>query len=379
MAGKRGNNEGSISKRADGRWMARLTLPDGTRKTFYARTRHEAAHMLSEALRDVQQGLPLLEEKQTLEHFLAHWLEARRYNLKPGTWRRYEEVARLHLSPTLGHVLLARLTAQQVEHLLAAKLATDLSPTTVAHIHTLLRTALNHALRLGLVARNVATLVQPPRRAHPEMQVLDPAQVQTLFHAARGDRLEALYILAVSTGMRLGELLGLRWEDIDLNTGRLQIQQVLRFDQQGQWHLSTPKTPKSRRRIELPPTTREALLRHRAHQLEERQALGAAWVDHQLVFTRPDGEPLRGTHVLEREFRPLLEEASLPPIRLHDLRHTAATLLLLQNVPVKVVSAMLGHSSVAITLDRYSHVLPSMQRDAAAAMERLLAPHHNDK
>src|SRR5215469_6213217 len=115
MSGKRGNNEGSISKRTDGRWMARLMLPDGTRKTFYAKTRHEAAQRLSEALRDVQHGLPLLEEKQTLASFLGHWLEARRHNLKPGTWRRYEEVARLHLSPTIGHVLLARLTAQQVE------------------------------------------------------------------------------------------------------------------------------------------------------------------------------------------------------------------------------------------------------------------------
>jgi integrase len=150
----------------------------------------------------------------------------------------------------------------------------------------------------------------------------------------------------------------------------------LRFDTKGQWHLSTPKTPKSRRRIELPPMTIEAMLRHRVCQLEERQALGAAWMDHHFVFTRKDGEPLRGTHVLEREFRPLLQAAGLPPIRLHDLRHTAATLLLLQNVPVKVVSEMLGHSSVAITLDRYSHVLPSMQRDAAAAMERLLAPHN---
>jgi integrase len=129
--------------------------------------------------------------------------------------------------------------------------------------------------------------------------------------------------------MRLGELLGLRWEDIDLNTGRLQIQQALRFETQGQWHLSTPKTPKSRRRIELPPMTIEALLRHRALQLEERQAAGTAWADHQLIFTRKDGEPLRGTHVLEREFRPLLQGAGLPPIRLHDLRHTAATLLLL--------------------------------------------------
>ena len=314
-----------------------------------------------------------MAEKQTVERFLAHWLDIRRHNTKPQTWLRYEIAIRVHLLPALGRIKLSRLTAQQVEQLLAAKLDSDLSPTSVVLIHTVLRTALNHALRQGLVARNVATLVRAPRPAKTEMQVLSAEQVQALFQAAKGDRLEALYVLAVATGMRSSELLGLQWEDLHLDDAWLQVQHQIGFTKGSGWYLDTPKTKGSRRRIDLPPMAVEALRTHRTRQLEERLMMGPAWEEHGFVFPNEIGEPIRGTALLANRFRPLLKRAGLPAIRLHDLRHTAATMLLEANTPTKVVAEMLGHANVGITSDRYQHVTVSMQQQAAMTMQRLLA------
>lgn len=183
--------------------------------------------------------------------------------------------------------------------------------------------------------------------------------------------LEALDVLALTTGMRQGELLALVWEDVDLEIGVIHVRHTLQHGSAGAWTLESPKTAKSRREVELNPSTVEALQAHRTAQLEARLAAGPLWHDHGLVFTRGDGEPMRGTHLLQRHFHPFLRRAGLPLIRFHDLRHTAATQLLLQGINSKVVQERLGHSNVGITLDRYSHVLPGMQREAALAMERL--------
>lgn len=383
MAGRRrGNGEGSITLQAgkDGapdRWVARLSLPDGRRKALYAKTRQEAARKLTKALRDRDTGLMSVgDDRQTVGQYAERWLEMLRPAVKPRTLLRYSEDLRLHVLPTLGTVKLARLSAQHVQSLYSALLAEGkLSSTTIFQVHTTLSHALKDAMRLGIIPRNPCTLVTPPRPVHVEMHVLTPAQVGTLLRAAHGERLEAFYVLMCYTGLRLGEALALQWSALDLEAGTLQVRYTLHHPhgKGSEWELLTPKTAKSRRRIELPPTVVEALRQHRKRQLEERLALGAGWTDHGFVFAREDGLPYRGIHVLQRHFYPLLERAGLPRIRLHDLRHTAATLLLLQNVPAKVVSELLGHSSVGITLDRYSHVLPSMQKDAASAMERLLS------
>jgi integrase len=173
--------------------------------------------------------------------------------------------------------------------------------------------------------------------------------------------------------MRQGELLALRWRDVDLDKAALQVVHSLQFSNGGKWTLSSPKTKQSRRQIVLAPMTVEALRGHRKRQLAERLALGSLWAEHELVFTQPGGEPLHREHVTQRQLKPLLKSAGLPCIRFHDLRHTAATLLLLQGVHPKVASEMLGHSNVGITLGLYSHVLPSMQEAAAAAMERVFS------
>lgn len=378
VAGKRGNGEGTIGQNAAGRWIGRISLPDGRRKGFRGKTRQEVQRQMAAALHGLEQGLPVVNERQTVAQWLTSWLEMVQTTVKPRAHQRYEESMRLHVVPTLGKLPLAKLTAPHLQRLYAAKLTEGLSPTTVNNcIHTVIHHALEDAMRMSLVPRNVADLVTPPRPAKTEMRPFTPEEVQRLLRAAEGDRLEAFYTLMIHTGLRLGEALALHWADVDLDGAHpaLSIKYTLYHPRgkRGEYILSEPKTAKSRRRIDLNHTTIEALRRHRVRQLEERLALGEAWIDGDFVFTRFDGEPLRGVHVLQRHFHPLLQRAGLPQRRLHDLRHTAATLLLLGNVPVKVVSELLGHSSVSITLDRYSHVLPSMGRDAASAMERMLA------
>lgn len=373
-AGKRGNNEGNVYKRPDGRWEARITLDGGRRKSFYARTRQEAASMLNHALRDQEAGIPIVGEKQTLGQYLSDWLRTIPPTLRPRSLQRYEEAVRLHIEPHLGATVLSRLTAQQLQMFYTLKLEEGLAPATVGRLHAVLRRSLGEAERLGIVQRNVATLVKAPRPSHHEMQVLSPEQARRLLDAVRNDRLEALYVLALTTGMRRGELLGMHWADVNLDDHYLLVRYTLQHLKGGSYVFAPPKTARSRRKIALTAMAVEALRRHRREQLEHRLQAGNEWHEEDLVFTRTDGYAIRANHVLQRMFAPILVRAGLPAIRFHDLRHTAATLLLLQSVHPKVVSEMLGHSTVSMTLDIYSHVLPDMQKDATRALDALLEP-----
>jgi integrase len=368
---KRGNGEGSITQLSDGRWQARITLENGKRKAFYGETRAEAAQKLAAALRDRDRGLPIASEKQTLAQYLEVWLASSRHRVKPRSWQRYEELTRLHIVPVLGKLLLSKVGAQDLKRLYAAKREEGLSSTTVRYIHVTLRAALAEAERLEVVPRNVARLVTPPPAQREGMHVLDSKEVQRLLQEAAGTRLVCLYVLAVHTGARLGELLALRWKDVNLDHATLSIQATLQHMRDG-YVFAPPKSARSRRQIELTPTAAAALRQHHARQAEERLAVGAAWQENGLVFANELGEPLDGIHVLRSEFLPLLKRAGLPRVRFHDLRHTCATLLLGRGVNPKIVSEMLGHSTVAITLDLYSHVLPTMQQAATGALEAAL-------
>lgn len=223
MVTKHGNGEGNARKRPSGRWEARLNLPDGKRRSFYGETRQEVARRLAEATRDRDKGIPIIGERQTVEQYLTSWLEVIRPTIKLRTWTRYAEYVNRHTIPTLGKLSLARLAPQQVQAVYATKLEAGLSPTTIHHLHAVLHRAFDQAMRWGLVQRNICDLVDAPRVAEHEMRVFTPAQVRTLLDAAHGDRLEALYVLAVTTGMRLGEVLGLKWRDVDLDRGNLQV------------------------------------------------------------------------------------------------------------------------------------------------------------
>jgi integrase len=368
---KRGNNEGTIYKRTDGRWLAQLTVPGGKRKSFYGATREEARRKLAAALHDLDRGIQPAGERQTVAQYVAHWLEVARPTIKPRTWIRYEQLLRKHTMPMLGRTALARLTPQQVQALYAAKITEGLSPTTVHHLHAVLHRALDQAWRWGLIARNPCDLVDAPHMGHHEMQVFTPAQARTFLDAIQGHRYEALFTLALTTGMHQGELLGLHWSDVDLDSASVQVRTNLQR-YKGTVSMSTPKTAHSRRQLTLSLTAIEALRRHRTRQVEERLALGADWQDQDLVFPNSTGKPANAGYLLRSEFYPLLERAGLPKMRFHDLRHSAATLMLGSGVHPKIASEVLGHARTGTTMDLYSHTSMTMQRDASAAMDRLL-------
>jgi integrase len=284
----------------------------------------------------------------------------------------YEMLLRVHVVPTLGTTALSRLGPQQVQAFYAGRLEAGLSSTSVRHIHNVLHRALDAALKLGLVQRNVTELIDPPRMRHHEMSVLSPAQVRTFLATAKEDRFYALYVLALTTGMRQGESLALTWQEIDLDGARLNVRSTLQPVKGGGIALAPPKTTQSRRSIALTSFAVEALRDHQRRQEIERAKLGEAWFDHGLAFPDTIGRPVEGINLLHRNFRPMLERTGLPRIRFHDLCHTATTRLLGKGIHPKIASEMLGHATVAITLDIYSHVMPHMQEQVAAAMDALL-------
>ena len=372
--GRRGNGEGSITQLKDGRWQARIDLGyvEGKRKrkTYYGKTRKEAADKLKLALADHKNGLPLVDERQTMAQYLSRWLEdSARHTIRPRTYTRYEQLVRLHAAPYIGKIALARLTPQQLANLYSERLKAGQSPRSVQFLHAVLHRALKQALKWGLIARNPADAVDAPRPERKDIQPLTREQVTTFLIAIENDPLEALYVLAVTTGMRIGELLGLQWNDIEGN--RLSVRHTLQQINK-EWKLVEPKTDRSRRNITLTTLAVEALRHHRVKQNEQRLAIGAAWQNRDLVFCNAAGAPLDARNILRSNFHPLLARAGLPKIRLHDLRHTAATLLLSAGTHPKKVQDLLGHSTISLTLDTYSHILPSMQDEVASAMDGLL-------
>src|SRR5215218_4468772 len=360
-----------ITKRKDGRYMARYTVhtPDGPkRKVIYDRKYKEVEKQLNEA-----RGITYDAGNITVGEYLTEWVsdsDSARDTVRQRTYERYESIVRVHLAPALGRVKLKALTPAHVRGLYREKLDSGLSPRSVLHIHRTLSKALKQATDDGLIPRNVAAPVKPPRPRREEIRLLNHQQVQALFETAREDRLEALYVVAVTTGLRRGELQGLKWEDLDLEAGTLQVRRTL-SEPRGGYIFEAPKSGKGRN-IRLTQRATAALREHRKRQLEERIRLGTLWQDHGLVFPSGAGTPLSGGN-LNRAFKALLKRAGLSSmIRFHDLRHTCATLLLKQGVNPKFVQELLGHRDVSLTLNVYSHVLPDMGGIAAGAMDDAL-------
>lgn len=367
---KRANGEGSIYQRKDGRWSGSLSVGRGKRKHFLGTSRASVSRKLTVALKARDDGLPVIDERQTVSKFLNSWLLSKVKSTRPGTVRGYESKIRVHVIPALGAVTLVKVTPQRLQSFFNEKLARGLSPQTVHHIRAILRAALGDALKWGLVARNAAELVDPPRVPHEEIRPLAPAEAQALLDAVKGNRLEALYSVAIALGLRQGEALGLRWEDVDFDAGSLSVRQSLQRIG-GAFQFVEPKTARSRRTLALPVVAATALREHRRRQLEERLAAGPMWQDHALVFTRANGLPLHGSNVT-REFQRMLERAGLRRLRFHDMRHACASLLIAQGVHPRVVMETLGHSQIGITMNLYSHVLPEAQRQAASQMDAVL-------
>jgi integrase len=372
--GRRVKGEGSVYRRKDGRWVAAIPLEDGKKKFIYCKKQSEALKALQLATQAKMQGALIATGDQILSVFLTSWLQdTAQHAVREKTYISYRQLIELHVLPLLGKVKLQKLGPQHLQRLYNTKHEEGYSPQTIQHIHRLLHRALKDAVRWNLVPRNVCDLVDTPRVPKKEMQTLTPEQAQQFLDAARGDPLEALYVLALNTGMREGELLALQWKDIDFKRGKLQVKRkIMRLPKKG-FVISEPKTARSKRSIPLAPLTLEALKQHRLRQYEQRQEAGPLWDEQDLVFCNSMGRPIEVGNMLRRSFRPLLAKAGLPQIRFHDLRHSCATLLLTMEVHPKVVQERLGHSQISVTLDMYSHVLPTIQEDATRRLETLLA------
>jgi len=365
---RRGHHEGSIYQRKDGRWTAAVTVPGtGKRRYVYGSTRREVSEQLTSIMADIQHGLPVHADKQTVQEYLNGWLEhSKRGKVRPTTYTRISGIVRNNINPYIGQTRLQALTPQQVEYLLNEASAAGLSSRTVQYIHAVLRNALNQALHWGQVQRNVASLVRPPQAVHQPIQPWTAEQARQFITAVQHERLRSLFVLSLTTGLRQGEVLGVRWEDIDLDAGTLTVNgQLQKFDGKLQW--VPTKTVKSKRTIVIPAVALTALQAHHDRQRSE----AACNKPTGYVFTTRDGKPLMARNVYRR-FLELSEQAGLPRIRFHDLRHTAATLMLAQGVDPRTIMEILGHSQISLTLNTYSHVLGSMKQSAADKINALL-------
>jgi integrase len=426
MPAVRGHNEGSIfHRKADGHRVATVSMPNGKRPTLSCPHVHrpsdrdcpESKANLVELLRLRDHGAPAGGHTLTLGAYLTGWLADVRPQLAPATWRKHESIIRTRIVPNLGHVRLSELSVSDCRRLFAGD--GRLAAQSLRHHRATLRRALSDGVRDGLITRNVAALAEPPRMSKKERTVLDAGQVRTLREGTKDDRLHALWVLAATTGMREAEMLGLTWDDIHLgdddgrihsDVGRrvgagdrggsagglaplwrdphderstgsrpdatgpkghhiyphIKVRSTLqRVD--GEWKLLDPKTEKSKRDVALPPVTVAALREHRIRQLAEQAKAGKLGKSG-LVFTTERGRPIHGSN-LTKVLYAHLERLGLPKVTVHDLRHSAATVLYAAGIPLESIADMLGHSTTRVTADLYRHRVPEMQRDIADRMQ----------
>jgi len=378
---RRAKGSGSVRERptGSGRWQIRFKGspgPDGfptVQTETFKGSRRQADRRLRELVTMVESGNYAEKSQETVSEFLDRWLTTYvASNTAPSTQRGYEAVARRYINPTFGATPIQSLQPHQIQAMYAALLARGLSATTVLHTHRVLREALQHAIKWSLLTRNPADATDPPRPERHEMKMWDVATIRQFLDASSDNSYGAVYHLAVLTGMRRSELLGLQWKDIDMDNANLHVQRSLQRINGRGLVVSQTKTQKSRRAIALGTSTVDVLRGVRKKQLERRLSAGPVWNDQDFVFTQANGRPLHPDKV-SNEFHRIVEGSKLPHLTLHGLRHAHATLMLAKGVHPKVVSERLGHSNVSITLDVYSHLLPGLQEAAAQAVDDTLS------
>jgi integrase len=377
---KRGNGEGSVYPVKDkagrvkgyrGSYWVRTA--DGPKRRYVSgKKREDVRDKLARALSDRLGGLVFDAGTLTVGEYLDRWMRDVEGTVRESTHQRYGYAVGPHVKPALGSIKLKDLNPAQVRWFYRDRLDSGLSPASVHKLHVVLHKALKAAVSDGLIPRNVAAGLKLPKLSREEIDPLNREEARRLLEAAKGERLEALYMLALNTGMRLGELLALNWDDVDLEGEVLRVRRTL--TRAGKVYTTgEPKTRNSRRVIRLTGAAVEALRGHLPRQLEEMGRMGSLYQPGGLVFATEVGTIVNPSNVRNRSLKPLLKKAGLRPVRFHDLRHTCATLLLLKNVNPKIVSELLGHASVSITLDVYSHLMPDMQEKAARALEEALS------
>jgi integrase len=372
---------GQIIKRGDNTWLVRIfTGRDGKGKRQYLNktikgTKKDADTYLSTTVTAISTGTFVEPSTLTVNDYLSKWLQtAARPRVSERTFESYSELINRYAKEDLGNLKLSDLRPLHIQKLYAGMQERGLSARTVRYLHAVLSSALKQAVRWGTLSRNPADVVNLPRQVRKEMHSLSPQEATEFLKAAAQDRWGVLFAFALATGMRPEEYLGLQWKDLDLDKGIVTVQRAVIWRATGGgWHFGEPKTARSRRSIPLPASTLRSLKEHRRIQAEERLKAGADYQQHDLVFATSEGSPLMPRNLKRRHFRPILKTAKLPDdFRLYDLRHSCATLLLAAGENPKVVSERLGHASITLTLDVYSHVLPTMQQAAAERLEKLL-------
>jgi integrase len=372
---------GSIKKKRDGVFLVSIFLErdaNGKRQYHYKQikgTKADAQTYLNDILHSKDTGTFVQPVALTLNEYLTKWLAtAARPRVSERTHEGYQYLLNQHVQPELGKQKLSDVRPLHIQKLYSDMQERGLSARTVRYLHAVLSSALKQAVRWGMLARNPAELVELPRQARKEMLALSPKEATEFLKAAAADRWCVLFAFALATGTRPEEYLGLQWKDVDLEHGVVTVRRALVWRSTGGgWYFGEPKTARSRRQIPLPASTLLALKEHRRQQAEERLKAGASYQQNDLVFATPEGGPLAPRNLKRRHFRPILKRAKLPQeFRLYDLRHSCATLLLAAGEHPKVVSERLGHASVTLTLDVYSHVLPTMQEAASKKLESLL-------
>jgi len=368
---------GQIVRRGSGNWLVRISLGrDANGKRLYHNrtikgSKKDAERYRTKALRELDTGTFVEASQESVAGYVERWLStSARPRVRSRTFADYQFLAARYLIPRLGTKRLAQLGPQDIQSLYAGMQERGLSARTIRYAHSVLHGALEQAVKWRLLAQNPAKLVNLPRQDRKEVRALSPDEASRFVIAASEDRFHALWVLLLTSGLRPGEAVGLRWSDIEGDTVR--IQRTLVRASNHEWQLAEPKTPRARRVITLPTSTVRILQEHRKRQIADRLKAGEAWEEFDLAFCTAAGQPLDYRVVIRRHFKSVVAAAGLAPIRPYDLRHSCATLLLAAGENVKVASERLGHSSAVLTLDVYSHVLPHMQQQAATTLETLL-------
>ena len=368
---RRGFGDGSIYPRSDGRWVSYLRLPDGRKKFFSGRTRDAVKDRLDEARHQADAGHLVMGRDKPVAQYLERWLaEAVLHSVRPKTYENYDLCVR-RILPYIGHIRLRVLTPEQIQYALAKLRDAGLASRTVRQVHMVLRRALKQAVLWRMLPINPSDAVRPPRSDRTEMKTLTEDEVRRLLATTVGMRDYGLWALLVTTGLRLGEALALRWSDVDLEERRISVKRAVQRQRGAGLVFVEPKSARSRRIVPIPPETVKLLEDQRRSNRQDRRKAGDQWDEQDLVFPNPAGHP-RDTSYRSVSFHAALKRAGLPHVRLHDLRHTAATHLLTKRVHPKIVQDLLGHSTIAITLDTYSHVMPPLATEASGHMSSLL-------
>ena len=383
---RRGNNEGTVSRRRDGRWEAKFhagydaETGNPKRITRYFKTRAEAQDWLAQMQYERNVGLFVEPHKITLKDWVTHWVEVyKKPTVRSKTWDTYSGLVKNHIIPSLGHIPLMQLRTSDLQKFYNEKRRSGLSSRTIHMIHQVISGSLKQALKEQLVKRNAAEAVTLPPLKYQEISPLSAEDVSSFLAAAKGHRLYAAFLLALGTGLRRGELLALRWRDVDFKYGTITVRQSLGREKVEGGITKTalvfnePKTKKSRRTIAVPQEALKELKAHKAQQNEEKLFFGPAYQDNNLVFCAANGKPLDPDN-FARVHAQLLKKAGIPHVSVHTLRHTSATLLLQADEHPKVVQEMLGHTRISTTLDIYSHTNPGLLRRAADKLNDFLVP-----